>query len=51
MFRAKWGVPREFPFVNFSIIIPNSNFDLFLLLIFTLITYHFVVINAIIYSF
>jgi hypothetical protein len=46
MFRAKWGALREFPLVNFEIIIPNSNFDFFLPLIFTLITYHFVGINA-----
>jgi hypothetical protein len=46
MFRAKWGALREFPLVNFYIIIPNSNFDFFFPFIFTLITYHFVVINA-----
>jgi hypothetical protein len=32
--------------VQACVIIPNSNFDFFLTLIFTLITYHFVVINA-----
>jgi hypothetical protein len=43
MFRAKWGALREFLLVNFLIIIPNSDFDFFLSVIFTLITYHFVV--------
>jgi hypothetical protein len=46
MFKAKWGALREFPLVNFYTIIPKYNVDFFLPLIFTLITYHFVVINA-----